>query len=343
MKELDDLFNEISKLRDQFKDKGEFNVLHSIGFRHQEVMHSKFIAILLDPKAQHGKKKQFLELFLTQIGILDFNTKNVTISTEKRAEKRSMDITVENENSIIIIENKVWAADQICQLEDYHNFCIKTWKKVEVVYLTPYGHSPSSHSLGETLSKEHVRCISYEKSIIPWIEKCVDLTEELTEGRLKHSMQMYCEVLRVLINRDKYMNKIFDYLMEDREKLKLAIDISSALKERDFIAEFPKSIDFLIQCLYDTGRNVNPYPVPFSVGSNNNRLTIADDIKELEGWDIVFEKDAVLAQKRCTDLEIYLFNPRNINDERLQSLILQQEEIAIEWINEILEEMECKA
>ncbi len=129
-------------------------------------MHSKFIATLLDPKAQHGKKNQFLELFLTQIGILDFSTNNVNVCTEKSAEKkRSIDIYIENETTIIIIENKVWAADQPRQLEDYYKHCKKPENTVEVVYLTPYGDYPSSNSLGETLQKEHVRCIRINNSV----------------------------------------------------------------------------------------------------------------------------------------------------------------------------------
>jgi len=328
MNELDDLFNEISKLRDQFKDKGEFNALHSIGFRHQEVMHSKFIATLFDPKAQHGKKTQFLKLFLTQIGILDFNTDNVIISTEKRADKRSIDISIENGNTIIIIENKVWAADQICQLEDYYNFCIKGGKKVEVVYLTPYGHSPSKESLGATLQKEHVRCVSYEKSLIPWIEKC----EELTDGRLKHSLQMYCEVLRVLINRDKYMNEIFNYL-KDKEKLKLAIDINSALQGRNYIKEFPESIDFLISRIYQIVEDVNPYKE-----ENGSILNIADEGHEFADWRFYFEDGGVYATND-KGRYIQLFHPSDINNEKLRSLILEDAEIVDEWLLKLFDEI----
>lgn len=333
MTEFDELFDKVSSLKSDYKDKEVFNLLHSVGFRNQEVMHSKFIATMLDPKGSHSKGDQFLKLLLTQIGVSDFETDNTIVCLEKRAEKRWIDITVENSQKILIIENKIWAKDQSRQLEDYYNSCIKTGKKVEVIYLTPYGHSPSFDSLGETLcnKSEVVKCISYEKAIIPWIDRC----EEISDGRLKHSLKMYNEVLRVLINRDKYMNEIFEYLINDKEKLKLAIDINSALQERNYITEFslPKTIEFLKQCIEDTGEEVNPYP------DGINMLNIADDGSELEGWYIVFDENVVLAQNRNNEKQIYVLNPKDINDKRLQSIILEAKDSADGWIYEILQEM----
>lgn len=331
MTELDDFFKTISDLRDKYKDKGEFNAFHSIGFRHQELMHSKFIATLLDPKSQHGKKNQFLELFLTQIGILDFNTTNIAVCTEKRAQKRSIDITIENNDSIIIIENKVWAADQLRQLEDYHNFCKNTWKRVEVVYLTPYGHSPSQRSLGEILQKEHVRCISYEKSIIPWIEDCA----KLSDGRLQHSLQMYVEVLRVLINRDKYMNEIFEYLIKDKEKLKLAIDINLALQGRNHITK--ESIGFLISRTCKIVDGANPHPEDELQFPNFN---IASEVgHEFEHWRFCFEDDHVYVTNFLTQDLITLFLPSDINNEKLRSIMFEDVEYADVWLSKLFDDM----
>jgi hypothetical protein len=332
MTELDDLFKSISDLRDEHNDKGEFNAFHAIGFKKQEVMHSKFIATLLDPKSQHGKKNQFLESFITQIGIQDFSLENILICTEKKAERRSIDITIENSDSIIIIENKVWAEDQLHQLEDYYKYCITIYKKVKVVYLTPYGHFPSNQSLGETLKKEMVKCISYEKDIIPWIEECT----KQADGRLQYSLQMYIEVLRVLINRDKYMNEIFNYL-KDKEKLKLAININSALQGRNYITEFPETIEFLKDRIENLFEDSNPYPddscpIPnISIESKQN--------PELENLRFCFDEGEVYITNFVNGFHITLFHPSNINNEKLRSLIFKDAVSADDWLSKLFEDM----
>lgn len=43
---------------------GRFNVFETIGFTNQELMHSRFLAFLLDPKRNHGLGDLFLRSFL---------------------------------------------------------------------------------------------------------------------------------------------------------------------------------------------------------------------------------------------------------------------------------------
>src|SRR5215203_7509735 len=43
---------------------GRFNVFETIGFTNQELMHSRFLAFLLDPKRNHGLGALFLRSFL---------------------------------------------------------------------------------------------------------------------------------------------------------------------------------------------------------------------------------------------------------------------------------------
>lgn len=333
MDNLDQLFNDITELRDKWKDIGDFNLLHSIGFSSQETMHSKFIANLLDPKGKHGQKDHFLKLFIKH-SQLDFNIENIKIRTEMSAKTRRMDITIANSKSIIIIENKIWAKDQNSQLEDYYNYCEVRYINVDLVYLTPYGTTPSDCSLGETLRTKDIKLnlISYEKVIIPWIEECI----MESNGRLKVSLEMYKEILYKLINRDRYMNEIFNYL-KDKEKLKLAIDINSALLGRKFITE--QTIEFFKQCLCDVVEDVDSYTEPIG---NSFYLTLTDS-SELEGWQIVFEENLVYAEKNQNpQYHIKLFNPKDINEKPLQYLILEDKMLADEWVYTIFEEMKSK-
>lgn len=328
MKNLNSFFNHISELRDLYKDKGDFNAFHSIGFSSQETMHSKFISILLDPKAQHSQKGRFLNLFIKYLK-LDFVNENVIIKVEMPANKRRMDITIANNNSIIIIENKIRARDQERQLEDYYNFCKNAkYENVDLFYLTPYGTSPSDYSIGETLTRDKVNRISYEKVIIPWIEECI----VESNGRLKVSLEMYNELLHKLINRDKYMNKIFEQL-KDKEKLKLAIDINSSLKGRNYITEFPETVDFLISRIYQIVDDANPY-----MEENEPILNIADKEHEFTDWRFYFEDGGVYITND-NDKYIQLFDPSDINDEKLISLIFEDVIIADDWLSKLFDQI----
>src|ERR1035437_10916545 len=95
MEEIDTLLNHVSVLHKQNEDKEIFNVFQSLGFKSQETMHSMFIASLLAPKDQHGKKHSFLQLFLKHIKS-DFKTDNVKVKTERSVHKRRIDISIEN-------------------------------------------------------------------------------------------------------------------------------------------------------------------------------------------------------------------------------------------------------
>jgi hypothetical protein len=331
MEKFDVLLTKISELRNLYKDKGDFNVLHSIGFSSQETMHSRFISTLLDPKAQHGQGSRFLNLFIKH-SRLHFNIDNVEIRIEKPAKKRRMDITVENKtnNSILVIENKIWAKDQNRQLADYYDDCKGKCANIVLVYLTPYGHHPSYISLGENLTLDKVNCISYEKTIIPWIHEC----SEIAEGRLKSSLEMYNEILHKLINRDKYMNEIFKCLTEDKEKLKLAIDISSALQGRNFINVYENTLPFLVERINEIIPSAEAQPYPDDDGCPVVDITLGEF-----SCFIRFEDSEAYLVNRLNNKTISLFCPSNIYDEKLRSLIFEEVEIADEWISKLFDQI----
>jgi hypothetical protein len=333
MEEIDTLLNHVSVLHKQNEDKEIFNVFQSLGFKSQETMHSKFIASLLDPKDQHGKKHSFLQLFLKKIKS-DFKTDNVKVKTERSVHKRRIDISIENNDSIIIIENKIFAGDQDQQLEDYFNFCKEEKKNVKLIYLTRYGNNPSDKSLGETLLKarDTIKCISYEKEIIPWITECVNQSE----GRLKTSLVMYNELLHVLINRNSYMNNIFNYLKTDKDKLKAALDINSALESRHYLDEFPEAKDYLHDRIYGIlGDDESELYFEF----NNTRLNIADE-GNFAKWTFYFNDGIVYVQNDSNDSQhINLFQPNNMNDTKLRSLIFKEDKIVDEWLTELFDQI----
>jgi hypothetical protein len=340
MEEIDTLLNHVSVLHKQNEDKEIFNVFQSLGFKSQETMHSKFIASLLDPKDQHGKKHSFLQLFLNLINP-DFKIDNVKVKTEKSVHKRRIDISIENNDSIIIIENKIFAGDQDQQLEDYFNFCKEEKKNVELVYLTLYGNPPSDKSLGETLliARDTIKSISYEKEIIPWITECVNQCVNQSEGRLKTSLEMYNELLHVLINRNGYMNKIFKYLKEDPEKLKAALDISSALERRHYLNEFPEAKEYLKERVYTIFEDMVSESDPntcFNDPKEKTILSINSGGEELRDWSFYLNDGDVYVQNDLNPSQcITLFKPQNMNDPKLRSLIFKEEKFVDEWLTEL--------
>lgn len=346
MKDLIELFTFVQRIKDENKKNEEFNVYDAIGFNTQEVIHSKLIAFLLNPRSAHKFGSQFLKSFLSQLGLIDFRVDNVCVSTEKRAGKRRIDIVIENDDSILIIENKIWHNDSPCQLEDYYKYCKKSKGNVEVMYLTPYGHRPSAESLGDTLKIEDVKCISYENDIILWIEKC----SKHSKGSLKYSLEMYSELLQTVINRSRYMNLIFEELKSDREKLRLALDIRNSFENRNFVKEFPEIKEVLLQSIYYVGDyDVNPYFEPDEDDPiTAERLTIDFPEDNMGTWTIYFFDESqvhITNDDKSNYKSLPLFYSNDLSSKFLQSLIIGDNESVNKMLAEKFEEIRqfCKS
>ena len=239
MVELNKLFLEINIIKEKHKREDFFNAFMSFGIGADETKHSRFIGMLLNPKGSHKQGETFLKLFKEQIVELEkFELRNSLVDCEKLTfDNRRIDIGIENDNQMLIIENKFKAQDQPRQLIDYHIYG-KTKKNGEknifMIYLTRYGSQPTKESLGE-LDNKNVICISYEKHILQWLEACIDSINASDNISLKISLEMYVELIRNVINRDKYMTEIMNKLLSNSENMKLAIDIAKSFQQRNFL------------------------------------------------------------------------------------------------------------
>jgi hypothetical protein len=137
-----------------------FNVFEAIGFVGQELMHSRFLAFLLDPQQSHGLGNSFLEAFLRLVSkpakgasrpCLDLTRSEELYRTRVRTEVYTgdgrIDILLINEAGgwATIIENKVWTTEHHDQLDRYYRFVKVTnpsWQILSV-YLTPFGQAPT--------------------------------------------------------------------------------------------------------------------------------------------------------------------------------------------------------
>ena len=240
------------------KEEGKcFNVFSALNMCSDEVrLHSRLLATLLNPKANHGLGNEFLKLFLIALGlpenyithckeqIVERPIGEVTETTGGR-----IDIILEDREHAVIIENKIYAGDQPNQLLRYHNYGIKTFgeNNFKLVYLTLYGSDPSASSLGGA----HFNFIklSYAQDILKLLEK---LVKPQPVKPVHHTIKDYITIIKQLTHQDmdtKYQQSIieeaikYDNIDVTSELLLLQEQIGDKLR-RDYIIKPLKDLGF---------------------------------------------------------------------------------------------------
>ncbi len=201
--------------------RGEcYNIFNVLGVDNQELSHSAFIAALLNPRGSHGMQDAFLKAFIDTIAhgstkpeldtahaqvYTEYNIGNITETTGGR-----IDILITDHSDTdsgkqcghaIIIENKIWAADQPNQLVRYHNFADKAYEKFTLLYLTLNGDEPSDQSRGTLNTQDGgYQCISYRSDIIDWLQKCAQLAFD--KPRMRETINQYIDLLQQLTNQN---------------------------------------------------------------------------------------------------------------------------------------------
>lgn len=183
---------------------GRFNMFRICGVDHYENRHSAIIAELLNPNGTHGLKSQFLECFIETLGInfsiQDFNCRDARVYTEFSMNDGRMDILIEDKQrqKAIIIENKVYAKDQCEQLKRYNEYAEGEYLKenYQILYLTLWGNDASEQSG----SGVPYFTISYEETIINWLEKCVAIASRFPIVR--ETIIQYINHLKELTKQD---------------------------------------------------------------------------------------------------------------------------------------------
>lgn len=215
------------------KEEGRcFNVFSALNMCSDEVrLHSRLLATLLNPKANHGLGNEFLKLFLIALGlpedyithckeqIVERPIGEVTETTGGR-----IDIILEDREHAVIIENKIYAGDQPNQLLRYHNYGVKTFGKnnFKLVYLTLYGSDPSASSLGGA----HFNFIklSYAQDILKLLEK---LVKTQPQKPVHSTVEDYITIIKQLTHQDmdtKYQQSIIEEAIKSDN-----IDVTSEL------------------------------------------------------------------------------------------------------------------
>lgn len=216
-------------IKEERRGRGElFNIFAELNIMYSEVLlHTSFLALLLNPKASHGQGDCFLKLFLK---VLDskchsnfcdnmdaeksqvFVEKSIGPATSENGGRVDILVT-DDKGHFIIIENKIYAADQNKQMLRYWNYAQEKsgqdTDKYRLVYLSLDGHSPSSESLCSLKEGDFV-CMSYKDDILPWLKECAEISYRLP--LIRETINQYYQTIRQITNVD--MENTNDLLTE---------------------------------------------------------------------------------------------------------------------------------
>jgi hypothetical protein len=159
---------ELAEQLDRTEASG-FNVFDLI--RPDENRLSDVLALLLDPRGAHGQGDLFLRLLIEKLdaGLSNTQTKHAKVQREAPTlridnNRRRMDVLVDADD-LVVVENKVNAAEQPEQVKDYLEHLRRCIQGRSVggtlIYLTPGGSVPGSISLEvvkQKVADNRLRC-----------------------------------------------------------------------------------------------------------------------------------------------------------------------------------------
>ena len=240
---------EQERLKKEKEEGKSFNVFSALDICSDEVrLHSRLLATLLNPKANHGLENEFLKSFLTALGLpedyITYCKKQIVerpIGEVTEATGGRIDIILEDRGHAVIIENKIYASDQPNQLLRYHNYGVKTFgeNNFKLVYLTLYGSEPSPDSLGGE-DFEFIK-LSYAQDILKLLKKLVKTKPQKPVHR---TIEDYITIIKQLTDQDmdtEYQQSIINEAIDEKyidatlELLQLTKQIGDALIEKYII------------------------------------------------------------------------------------------------------------
>ena len=255
---MQQLLSETSHIREKYrffeeKTGAKFNV-YSVAHieRREEIVHSRMIAELLNPKGSHGQGIAFLQLFLGTVFSDDPNNpdKKSPACEEALVEaERSfsiidgatgrIDIIIELKQAVIVIENKIDAPDQKLQMARYRDYAKSIAKhrsrNVHLFYLTPDGREPSESSLGDN-NQPTVDLLTYPTEIAAWLDQCMLFCVKRQLFFLIEGIGQYRRLIDKISGNTMSMEerKEIDQIFEKRNILLSAKRISDRLLSSDF-------------------------------------------------------------------------------------------------------------
>jgi hypothetical protein len=240
-------------LREKYHTDSKFNLFSVLRSDSDEVrLHSRFIAEILNPKGSHSFGSHFLSEFLK---LIDVELKSID-SAVVFTEYKNIDILIKINDIAIVIENKIYAADQDKQLTNYYeSIRNENFEHIHLVYLTLNGVMPSDQSISGLdkafLDSTRFQCLSYKEHIHRWIDNCLYISAK--EPPLRESFAQYLELIEKLTAKVKsaqYMNEL-KQLINTEDNLANCLDLQEAFNnvlidlQVDLWKRFQKSAEIL--------------------------------------------------------------------------------------------------
>tara|TARA_R100001463_G_scaffold15928_16_gene41406 strand:- start:217 stop:1341 length:1125 start_codon:yes stop_codon:yes gene_type:complete len=209
------------------------------------------IGWLLDPKGDHGLGIEPLMRFLERLGapIPDAcANQSVSVWRERYFPGYGrVDLIIEYQGHAIVIENKLYAADQEAQLSRYQQVLDELIcpESGSLYYLTIDGSEPSDVSCAapEGLQGDHrapdYHCISYRSDILGWL---VELISEVSEdnSRVRVSLEQYLEIVMEVTGMHSRKDA-----MEELDQTGLMEHIQQNPEDTAVLARLTRSVHFL--------------------------------------------------------------------------------------------------
>ena len=300
---------EQERLKKEEEEGKCFNVFSALNMCSDEVrLHSRLLATLLNPEANHGLGNEFLKLFLIALGLPeDYITHckeqivERTIGEVTEATGGRIDIILEDRGHAVIIENKIYASDQPNQLLRYYNYGLKTFgeNNFKLVYLTLNGSEPSSDSLGGG-HFEFIK-LSYAQDILGLLDR---LMTTYPQKPIHRTIKDYITIIKQLTHQDmdtKYQQSIIEEAIKYDN-----IDVTSELLLlREQIGEKLRK-DYIIKPLKDLGfneRQDDNGALWKSLDSKKNHFIVIKTDKTYwkEAWIAVASEDKTIVQQSKLD------------------------------------------
>ena len=222
--------------------------------RNEKWTHSAFLSDLFNPRGCHGQRSLFLSYLLEWVkekanmqlpdGLAETPWE---VETEKWTSNGFIDICIESFDSdfIIVMENKVDAAEQPDQIYRYHQWASKRCKHPVVIYLTLNGKEAST-----SREAPYVR-MSYRDDMSGLLASAQG---EIESAAVREVVGQCVSIIRKLGGvhpMSDYDRRVVEYLAES-ENLPYALDVAErieAVKEEVLRVFFSKLKDRLAELL----------------------------------------------------------------------------------------------
>lgn len=222
-----------------------FNIFKILKIESDEVrLHSRLLGELLNPQGSHGLGIYFLEKILIALSLncelpKDLHLAKVEVEEfagaidENYTQGGRIDLVLKLPHGFppIIIENKIFAKDQLQQLARYKT----QYPNGILVYLTLQGNSPSITSLGSELNPSDIHSISYANHIKNCLENCLKVPS--IKPQVKETLEQYLQIVLHLTdqsNQNKMSNDIVDTIIKLPEHIKAAEAIAENWRKVQF-------------------------------------------------------------------------------------------------------------